>query len=174
MSSDSQTEITVPEFSLANENSSSSAFPLVGPYTTEFLINRVYEQLDLFKEHDERSKLILPELIVKKENKKTYFYNFAIFCEKIKREQRDVMEYLKSEFSIQASISESGTLILQREFDKKRIEKLVEKYVRAYVICKGCKSQKTQLVKEAKLLYIICPGCRSKYTVEQIMKFKDS
>jgi len=65
-------------------------------------------------------------------------------------------------------VAEDDRAIFKGRFGEDTFRKLIERYVKEYVICPVCKRPDTVLVKEKRLMFLVCEACGAKSSVSRI------
>jgi translation initiation factor 2 subunit 2 len=123
-------------------------------YDTEFLLDRIYQQLNKNKV---KMGLIRPESKIM--NKKTYFTNFRQFCEKIGRDESQLFNFLKQEVTMNMSITGKGEIVMSTYVRQNQLEELIKKFIINYVQCSMCKSYNTEISKKNSISFMDCKDC---------------
>jgi len=148
-------------------------FPQKGVVYRELLF-RIFRLLKIYQSDSNiNEKIIISPPKIKKEGpKKTIFINFNETCKKMNRNKDHLVSYLTGELGTSASIQDCGGLVLKGRYLSKGIENILRKYIKEYVLCKTCKSAKTELQKDSfsKLLFIYCFRCFASRSVNGISK----
>lgn len=131
-------------------------------YDDDFMLSRLIANI-----HKKNLKIIPIVPQIQKKNRKTFIFNFDAFCSSVKRDRQHIKVYLESELSVKTSITEAGMLIIDKMFDPKRVEYILEQYVCIYIMCKEprCKSLCTIFVKNDRINYLTCEICNSRYAL---------
>lgn len=132
-------------------------------YSEDYLIDRVYNELNKLNRNDNKLKLSKP--MIKNENKKTFFLNFRELCLKLSRNELDIQKFISDELSSKSSIDVNGVLILHGIYKYATIQNNIEKFIMSYVLCTECKSHNTIVLKEKSASYLLCNSCKSKKCV---------
>jgi translation initiation factor 2 beta subunit (eIF-2beta)/eIF-5 len=131
-------------------------------YDIEYLLDRAYGSFSLDKS---KIKIVMP--VFAKKDRKSYIYNFQEVCRSINRSPDDVRIYLGKELNMDTSIKENGTLKIDgMPKTAGIIEKFIKEYVIDYVMCKACKSCKTNVKKVDRINFLVCETCKSKQTIK--------
>lgn len=132
-------------------------------YTTTFLIDKLYSELDEINSHDLKSqKLILSRPIIKSANKRTFISNFKEICKSLNRNIDEVKIYFEKELATTVTINQDGGLVITGLYKQNGVMKVMESYIQTYVICKECKAYNTDMVKENRITFMKCNICYSK------------
>jgi translation initiation factor 2 subunit 2 len=132
-------------------------------YGMEFLINRMYDELDEIKKS--RTKLVLAKPKVNRSNRKTVITNFRSICIKLNRREVDVQSFYEKELQKKTSIDQNGILLISGNFKDCGIQNVLMCYIKNYVLCTECSSNNTELIKENRILQLNCKSCKSKKAI---------
>lgn len=127
------------------------------PYPLEQLIDNAYSQLNVSATD---TQIMNPIIYFK--NKKTFFSNFTVICNKFNRSPETLQKYINDELSCVTSIDNKGTLLMSGRFTLVQLRGCIISYVNSFVNCKQCKSRNTNLIKENRINYIKCDSCFAK------------
>lgn len=119
----------------------------------------------------ERKKMRLDHPIVTQEgSRKTVIYNFATLARQLCRPPEHMAAYAREEFLTHGTFGgdHGDSLTLKGRFDEKRIERMINGYGKAYVMCLTCRSYDTKLLKQGRLHCLHCFLCGSERTVRVI------
>ncbi|CAO2816060.1 unnamed protein product [Amaranthus hypochondriacus] len=111
-----------------------------------------------------------PPQVMREGTKKTVFANFTDLCKMMHRQPEHVMSYLLAELGTNGSLDGQQRLVVKGRFAPKNFEGILRKYANEYVVCVGCKSSDTILVKENRLLFRRCEQCGSSQSVSDVSK----
>ena len=132
-------------------------------YSTEFLVTRLYDELNSNKSKANKLILSRPEVVIL--NKKTFVKNFCDMCKMLNRSEIEVQQYFSDELMKKTSIDSKGGLVVWGIFRQRAIESIIKNYIQYYVTCKECGSSSTNLIKESRISYLACDKCLSKKAV---------
>ena len=126
------------------------------PYSYDDLLHRLH----ISKTSDDNYKKInLPSLKVVKKNKLSIFSNLTAFTEKLDRPKENIAEYFKKETGLHNSINGQNQLLIQGILNQTKCESLMRNYIKEFVMCRQCKSLKTDMIKENGLTFLKCHQC---------------
>lgn len=98
---------------------------------------------------------------------RTIIHNFKEICEAFNRGPQHLLRYLSREMATAGTISGSRA-VFQGKFRRDTIERLVQHYAAAFVICPVCKRPDTKIVKEKRLSFMVCEACGAKSSVRSM------
>ena len=98
---------------------------------------------------------------------RTILTNFKEICDALNREPHHLLKFLSGEMATAATMQ--GTrAIFQGKFNYDTFERLIERYVKEFVVCPVCKRPDTKIVKERRLLFLICEACGAKSPIRPV------
>lgn len=93
------------------------------------------------------------------EGNKTIIKNFALVCDKIRRDALILSKYMSKELAVPLE-RQGDRLILQRRITGDIINKKLEEFTNKYVLCKECKKPDTHIEELGHgLKQLICEAC---------------
>ena len=98
---------------------------------------------------------------------RTILANFKEICDALNREPHQVLKFLSGEMATAATM-ERTRAIFQGKFDYGTFERLIDRYVKEFVVCPVCKRPDTKIVKERRLLFLICEACGAKSPIRPV------
>ena len=99
-----------------------------------------------------------PEVDILYEGKATVFRNFKDITDVIRRDDKDVLQYLLRELGTAGS-QEGRRLIFQARLVRGQIEDKLQSYIATYVMCSECNRPDTKLIREGRTLVLKCEAC---------------
>jgi len=98
---------------------------------------------------------------------RTILVNFKEICEALNREPHHVLKFLSGEMATAATVH-GARAIFQGKFRSDTFERLIERYVKEFVVCPVCKRPDTKIVKERRFLFLICEACGAKSSIRPV------
>jgi translation initiation factor 2 subunit 2 len=98
---------------------------------------------------------------------RTILINFKEMCDALNREPHHVLKFLSGEMATAATMQGSRA-VFQGKFDQDTLGRLIERYVKEFVVCPICKRPDTKIVKERRLLFLICEACGAKSSITPV------
>ncbi|AKH98088.1 translation initiation factor IF-2 subunit beta [Halanaeroarchaeum sulfurireducens] len=128
------------------------------------------EQLDRALENKpdtagEETRFDVPEPRVRPEGHVTVYENFQATVDRLGREEDHVLKFLQDELGTSAQIDERGRARLKGEFNRRRIQNVLDEYVETYVLCPECGLPDTKLTTEQGVERIACDACGARSSV---------
>lgn len=115
---------------------------------------------------DQRGELPISRFVATK----TTIINFSALCTQLDRKEEHLLNYIKSEMDCEGNLGSEGNVMLQGKHKGPVINGIYKKYVEQFVQCLGCKSLKTEMVKDpsTRLFNLKCKVCDATRTVQAI------
>lgn len=129
------------------------------------LLKRAREQMPEVQAKKER--LEMPRIQTQTVGMRTIIVNFKEIAEILDRDPQHILKFLTREMATAASFHESRA-IFQGKFRSDSFERLLQRYLDAYVVCPVCKRPDTKIVKEKRLTFLVCNACGAKSAVKQL------
>jgi len=114
-----------------------------------------------------RERLELPRLIVTEAGMRTVVVNFSEVSDTLNRDPQHILKFLTREMAT-AGTYHDGRAIFQGKFGRDTLERLLQRYMEAFVVCPVCKRPDTRVVKEKRLSFLVCNACGAKSAVKQL------
>ncbi|MBS7608712.1 MAG: translation initiation factor IF-2 subunit beta [Candidatus Bathyarchaeia archaeon] len=134
-------------------------------YDYETLLKRARSQLPEIA--SKRERLELPKLQYAVVGTRTIIHNFNEIAEVLNRDPQHLLKFLTGELATAALMQESR-VIFQGKFPRETLERLLQRYMDAFVTCPVCKRPDTKIVKEKRLSFLVCAACGAKSSVRQL------
>ncbi|MCL2135000.1 MAG: translation initiation factor IF-2 subunit beta [Candidatus Bathyarchaeota archaeon] len=142
-------------------------------YWTRFNMDFCYD--DLLKRAGEqmpeisikKERLELPRLFITTVGMRTIISNFGEISNILDRDPQHILKFLTHEMATAATFHDARA-IFQGKFQRDSFERLLQRYMDAFVICPVCKRPDTKLVKEKRLITLVCNACGAKSAIKQI------
>jgi len=109
----------------------------------------------------------IPKLEIIIEGQRTTIINWKDIIKKLDRDEKIVLRYLEHRLGTVGWTS-AGRAVFQGRYKKVRLNKLMDLFIREYVICDVCGRPHTRLVKEKGRWIKICDACGAWRVVEKI------
>ena len=132
--------------------------------TYEKLLDEAYAKVKII-EYKERFETPKVKSII--EGNKTIISNFQQICNYLRRNCEHLKKFLEKELAAPGKIDEER-LVLVKKIPSKKIDDVIESYVKDYVICKECKKPDTELIKQDAFWFVHCLACGAKHSVAKI------
>ena len=114
-----------------------------------------------------KERLEMPRLFVSMVGMRTTISNFKEVADTLDRDPQHILKFLTREMATAATYHD-GRSIFQGKFPRDTFERLLQRYMDAFVICPVCKRPDTKILKEKRLSFIVCNACGAKSSVKQL------
>jgi translation initiation factor 2 subunit 2 len=114
-----------------------------------------------------RERLELPRLFISMVGMRTTIANFKEVADLLDRDPQHVLKFLTREMATAATYHD-GRAIFQGKFPRDTFERLLQRYMDAFVICPVCKRPDTKVLKERRLSFLVCNACGAKSSIKQL------
>ncbi len=98
---------------------------------------------------------------------RTIILNFKEICEAFNRDPQHLLRYLSREMAT-AGTASGARAVFQGRFPRDTIERLVQRYAVAFVVCPVCRRPDTKIVKEKRLSFMVCEACGARSSLRGI------
>jgi translation initiation factor 2 subunit 2 len=105
---------------------------------------------------DTRFELPTVDSIV--QGKQTIWKNFSKCAKDLKREELQMYKFVMKEISTSSTIV-NGTLVLNGIFNNQKMNQILEKYLKFFVLCSACKKPDTEIVVQNNVKILKCTAC---------------
>lgn len=106
----------------------------------------------------------VPNLVVHRAGNKTLVLNFLEISSRMNRDPKHLLKFMSRELATAGSL-EDARAIFQGRFSEVTIRRLIDIYVKRYIICPICKGPDTKVVKEGRFHFLICEACGAKSSI---------
>jgi translation initiation factor 2 subunit 2 len=114
-----------------------------------------------------RERLELPRLYITTVGMRTIISNFNEVADVLNRDPQHILKFLTREMATAATFHDNRA-VFQGKFKRDSFERLLQRYMEAYVICPVCKRPDTKIVKEKRLSFLVCNACGAKSSIKQL------
>ena len=129
------------------------------------LLKRACEQMPEVSTKQER--LEMPRIMIQTVGMRTIINNFKEISDSLDRDPMHVLKFLTREMATAATFHDSRA-IFQGKFHRDSFERLLQRYLEAYVVCPVCKRPDTRIVREKRLAFLVCNACGARSSIKQI------
>ncbi|MBS7645520.1 MAG: translation initiation factor IF-2 subunit beta [Candidatus Bathyarchaeia archaeon] len=106
----------------------------------------------------------VPDPIVNRVGNKTLILNFQEISSRMNRDPRHLIKFVSKELATAGSLEEARA-VFQGRFSDVTIRRLMEIYIKRYVICPICKGPDTSIVREGRFNFLVCEACGAKSSI---------
>jgi translation initiation factor 2 subunit 2 len=114
-----------------------------------------------------RERLELPRLYITTVGMRTIISNFNEVADVLNRDPQHILKFLTREMATAATFNDNRA-VFQGKFKRDSFERLLQRYMEAFVICPVCKRPDTKIVKEKRLSFLVCNACGAKSSIKQL------
>ncbi len=114
-----------------------------------------------------RERLEMPRIMIQTVGMRTIINNFKEISDSLDRDPMHVLKFLTREMATAATFHDSRA-IFQGKFQRDSFERLLQRYLEAYVVCPVCKRPDTKIVREKRLAFLVCNACGARSSIKQI------
>ena len=129
------------------------------------LLKRACEQMP--EVSAKRERLEMPRFLIQTVGMRTIINNFKEIADSLDRDPQHVLKFLTREMATAATFHDSRA-IFQGKFHRDSFERLLQRYLEAYVVCPVCERPDTRIVREKRLAFLVCNACGAKSSGKQI------
>jgi translation initiation factor 2 subunit 2 len=129
------------------------------------LLKRATDQMPEVSAKKER--LELPRIFMSTVGMRTIISNFGEIADVLDRDPQHILKFLTREMATAATFHDSRA-IFQGKFQRESFERLLLRYMDAFVTCPVCKRPDTKVVKEKRLSFLVCNACGAKSAIKQL------
>lgn len=134
-------------------------------YDYEELLRKARSQLP--EVASKRERLELPALYISIIGMRTIVRNFKEVADALNRGPQHILKFLTGELATAATMQESR-VIFKGKFSQQTLQKLLGRYMDAFVTCPVCKRPDTKIVKEKRLSFLVCDACGARSSVKHL------
>jgi len=95
---------------------------------------------------------------------RTVLTNFKDICDAMNRDPRHVLKFFSGEMATAATM-QGNRAIFQGKFGYETFERLIERYVKEFVVCPVCTRPDTKIFKEKRFLFLVCEACGARSSI---------
>ncbi len=114
-----------------------------------------------------KERLELPRLFVTTVGMRTTISNFKEVADTLDRDPQHILKFLTREMATAATYHDNRA-IFQGKFPRDTFERLLSRYMEAFVTCPVCKRPDTKIIKEKRLSFLSCNACGAKSSIKQL------
>jgi len=126
------------------------------PLDYNSLLDRLYMSLPTKTLESTRFELPTADSII--QGKQTIWKNFSKCSKDLKREENQMYKFVMKEISTSSTIV-NGTLVLNGIFNNFKMNQILEKYIKFFVLCSACKKPDTDIVVQNSVKILKCTAC---------------
>lgn len=100
----------------------------------------------------------LPKPISSISGHRTILSNLFEICNLLNRDTNHFLKFLSKELATAGSI-DGLNAVFQGNFNNRIFEKLLDRYLKEYVLCTICHQPDTKIIKKGRYYFLICDAC---------------
>ena len=98
---------------------------------------------------------------------RTILANFKDICDALNREPRHVLKFFSGEMATAATMQRNRA-IFQGKFGYDTFDRLIQRYIKEFVVCPVCTRPDTKIVKDKRFLFLVCEACGAKSSISTL------
>ncbi|MHA2503493.1 MAG: translation initiation factor IF-2 subunit beta [Candidatus Kariarchaeaceae archaeon] len=129
------------------------------------VLSRVKSQLPEISGSDDR--FIIPDVESTVEGNRTFFRNYRDIVTTLNRSESHFLKFFTNELGTSGNI-EGTRAVFQGKHSRVQLAKLVDRYVKDYVLCPECGKPDTKFIQQNRVELMKCDACGSRSAVRSI------
>jgi translation initiation factor 2 subunit 2 len=125
-------------------------------YLQDVLLDRIYMSLPDRTLQASRFELPVVDSII--QGKQTIWRNFSKVAKDLKRNETQLYKFIMKEISTSSSIK-NNTLILNGIFNNYKLNEILKKYIKNFILCSACKKPDTEIITQKGIKVLKCSAC---------------
>ena len=130
----------------------------------EKLLERAYENIP--ENVKKLSRFEIPKVQIRIESKNTYIINFNRIINTLNRDRRHFLGIFLKKAGTMGEIR-GQQLFLKSTYKEQVLNRLIEQYSKAYVLCKICNKPDTEIQREGKKEFLKCTACGAREEIKE-------
>ena len=98
---------------------------------------------------------------------RTILANFKDICDALNREPRHVLKFFSGEMATAATMQRNRA-IFQGKFGYDTFDRLIQRYIKEFVVCPVCTRPDTKIVKDRRFLFLVCEACGARSSISTL------
>ena len=98
---------------------------------------------------------------------RTILSNIKVICSALNREPRHVLKFFSGEMATAATL-QGNRAIFQGKFRADTFERLIQRYIKEFVVCPVCTRPDTKIVKDRRFLFLVCEACGARSSISTL------
>ncbi len=96
---------------------------------------------------------------------KTIVTNFFQIASTLRRDPQQVLKFLLRELATPAE-TKGTQIIFGRKVSASRVNEIIEKYAKTFVICQECGKPDTKIIKKNRISFLRCTACGAEHPIK--------
>ena len=130
----------------------------------EKLLEKAYENIP--ENVKKLSRFEIPKAQIRIESKNTYIINFNRIINTLNRDRRHFLGIFLKKAGTMGEIR-GQQLFLKGTYKEQVLNRLIEQYSKAYVLCKICNKPDTEIQREGKKEFLKCTACGAREEIKE-------
>ncbi len=130
----------------------------------EKLLEKAYENIP--ENVKKLSRFEIPKAQIRIESKNTYIINFNRIINTLNRDRRHFLGIFLKKAGTMGEIR-GQQLFLKGTYKEQALNRLIEQYSKAYVLCKICNKPDTEIQREGKKEFLKCTACGAREEIKE-------
>lgn len=122
----------------------------------EELLDRAHKSFPEKSALKERFEIPKAESII--QGSRTVVSNFSKIMTTINRDEKHALKYITRQLATAASV-DSGRLLLKGVFNQAQVQRIIDDYVKSFVICPECNRPDTKFIEQKGVKMMKCTAC---------------
>ena len=98
---------------------------------------------------------------------RTILANFKEISDALNRDPPHILKFFSGEMATAATIQRNRA-IFQGKFGYDTFERLIQRYIKEFVVCPVCTRPDTKIVKEKRFLFLVCEACGARSSLSKV------
>lgn len=140
----------------------------------QFSYEELLNNISFKKMNDIKTSFVPPQ--VKYINKVSIFHNFSDCVRSMAFSPEEeiismidrfnhIYEFIKNELCTEINVNADKHLIIKNRYNSKNLQKVLQRYVKSYIVCPNCNKVNSYLFKKERLIFRHCNNCLSETCV---------
>jgi translation initiation factor 2 subunit 2 len=129
------------------------------------LLERAQSQLPLGAHEHKRFEVPKPRSFIN--GMRTILANYKEICDTLNRDPRHVLKFFSKEMATAATMQRNRA-IFQGKFGYDTFERLIQRYIKEFVVCPVCTRPDTKIVKDRRFLFLLCEACGARSSLSTV------
>jgi translation initiation factor 2 subunit 2 len=128
------------------------------------LLDKAYEKIP--ENVKQSSRFEVPKVKLRFESKNTYITNYSKIINILNRDSRHFLGIFLKKIGTMGEIR-GYQLFLKSQYNENLLNKMIENYTKAYVLCDICNKPDTAIQREGKKLFLKCQACGARNEIKE-------
>lgn len=118
------------------------------------------------KKAEATERFSVPKAKILPAGARTIITNFLELASGLRRDPQHLLKFLLKELATKGEL-ERGRLTVLGRFSENQINRKIEAYVKAFVMCPECGKPDTKIVKKDRFFFLKCEACGASHSVSR-------